>query len=112
MSSMGDGINRILTVILALVNCKGGVFLLDEFETGLHYTVQTQLWRVIFMLSEKLNVQVFATSHSHDCINSFIAVNRGGQIIRLDNRGGEIVAVNYSDDKEMEFIAQNGVEIR
>ena len=112
LSSMGDGINRILTVILALVNCKGGVFLLDEFETGLHYTVQTQLWRVIFMLSEKLNVQVFATSHSHDCINSFIAVNRGGQIIRLDNRGGEIVAVNYSDDKEMEFIAQNGVEIR
>ena len=34
LSSMGDGINRILTVILALVNCKGGVFLLDEFETG------------------------------------------------------------------------------
>lgn len=60
----------------------------------------------------KLNVQVFATSHSHDCINSFIAVNREGQIIRLDNRGGESVAVNYSDDKEMEFIAQNGVEIR
>ncbi len=30
LSSMGDGINRILTVILALVNCKGGVFLLDE----------------------------------------------------------------------------------
>ena len=47
-----------------------------------------------------------------ECPGIFIAVNRGGQIIRLDNRGGEIVAVNYSDDKEMEFIAQNGVEIR
>ncbi len=45
LSSMGDGINRIL-MVSALVNCKGGVFLLDEFETGLHYTVQTQLWRL------------------------------------------------------------------
>ena len=75
LSSMGDGINRVLSIILGLVNCKGGVFLLDEFETGLHYTVQTKLWEVIFMLSEKLNIQVFVTSHSRDCINSFVAAN-------------------------------------
>nr|WP_302830585.1 ATP-binding protein [uncultured Bacteroides sp.] len=114
LSSMGDGINRILTIILALVNCKDGVFLLDEFETGLHYTVQNRLWEIIFMLSQKLNIQVFVSSHSRDCIDSFIAVNKEkqGQIIRLDNRNGDIVAVNYNDEKTMEFIAQNDVEIR
>lgn len=114
LSSMGDGINRILTIILSLVNCKDGVFLLDEFETGLHYTVQTKLWEMIFLLSEKLNIQFFITSHSRDCIDSFIAANNSGQgqIIRLDNKNGTIVAVNYTDKKEMEIIAQNGVEIR
>lgn len=114
LSSMGDGINRILAVILALVNCRDGVFLLDEFETGLHYSVQNQLWDIIFTLSQKLNIQVFVSSHSRDCIDSFIAANSEGrgQIIRLDDRNGDIVAVNYSDEKAMEFIAQNDVEIR
>ena len=114
LSSMGDGINRILSIILALVNCKGGVFLLDEFETGLHYTVQTKLWEIIFMLSEKLNVQVFVTSHSRDCINSFVVANekKQGLIIRLDDREGNIVAVSYNNEEDMRFIAQSNVEIR
>ncbi|WP_294607557.1 ATP-binding protein [uncultured Bacteroides sp.] len=114
LSSMGDGTNRVLSIILGLVNCKGGVFLLDEFETGLHYTVQTKLWEVIFMLSEKLNIQVFVTSHSRDCINSFVAANEKklGQIIRLDNRDGNIVAVSYDNEEDMKFIAQSNVEIR
>lgn len=114
LTSMGDGINRILTVILALVNCKDGVFLLDEFETGLHYTVQQQLWQMIFRLSDMLNIQVFATSHSRDCIESFVDANNNcmGQIIRLDKRGDNIVAVNYDDENEMQFIKEHGVEIR
>lgn len=95
LSSMGDGINRILTIILAMLNCKGGVMLLDEFETGLHYSVQDELWRIIFMLSEKLDIQVFVTSHSNDCLNSFVKTNTNGQgmVIRLEKRKERIVAV-------------------
>ena len=51
LRSMGDGINRILTIILALVNSDNGFLLIDEFENGLHYTVQEQLWKVIFNAS-------------------------------------------------------------
>ena len=114
LTSMGDGINRILTIILALVNCKDGVFLLDEFETGLHYTVQQQLWQMIFRLADMLNIQVFATSHSRDCIDSFVSANNNGmgQIIRLDKRGDDIVTVNYDDENEMQFITEHDVEIR
>ncbi|MDR2854289.1 MAG: AAA family ATPase, partial [Prevotellaceae bacterium] len=50
LQSMGDGINRILTIILAAVNCENGYLLIDEFENGLHYTVQEQLWKIIFKL--------------------------------------------------------------
>ena len=114
LSSMGDGINRILTIILAMLNCKGGVMLLDEFETGLHYSVQDELWRIIFMLSEKLDIQVFVTSHSNDCVNSFARVNTNGQgmLIRLENRNGRIVSVEYEDNNELLFATNNNVEIR
>ena len=96
IKSMGDGINRILTIILAMVNCQNGFLLIDEFENGLHYKVQEKLWKIIFKLAKDLNVQVFVTTHSSDCINSFSKVlnnneyNVTGQFIRLDNRNGII----------------------
>lgn len=114
LSSMGDGINRVLTIILAMLNCKGGVMLLDEFETGLHYSVQDELWRIIFMLSEKLDIQVFVTSHSNDCINSFVRTNTNeqGMLIRLEKRNERIVAVEYEDNEELKFAAENNIEMR
>ena len=66
LRSMGDGINRILTIVLAMVNCENGQLLIDEFENGLHYSVQEKLWEIIFELSERLNIQVFVTTHSND----------------------------------------------
>ncbi len=114
LSSMGDGINRILTIILALLNCKNGVLLLDEFETGLHYSVQDQLWEIIFMLSEKLNVQVFVTTHSNDCVGSFARTNKPGvgQLIRLVNHEGAIVPTILDDTEELRFASNNSVEMR
>lgn len=114
LGSMGDGINRILTIILALLNCKNGILLLDEFETGLHYSVQTQLWQIVFMLAEKLDVQVFVTSHSNDCIRGFTKANTNGfgQLIRLTDRSGVIVATTYPNNDDIKFAIENDLEIR
>lgn len=114
LSSMGDGINRILTIVLAMLNCRDGVLLLDEFETGLHYSVQDELWKMIFMLSEELNIQVFVTSHSTDCVISFARTNIDGkgQLMRLENRKDSIIAIDYADNKELLFAVNNNIEIR
>ncbi len=116
LKSMGDGINRILTIILAMVNAENGVLLIDEFENGLHYSVQEKLWEIIFNLSDKLNVQVFATTHSNDTINSFESVlnslnTNSGQVIRLDNVKGKIRQVQFSG-QELNIAQSNGIEIR
>lgn len=115
LSSMGDGINRVLTIILALLNCKDGVLLIDEFENGLHHSVQSQLWKIIFELSEELNIQVFATTHSEDAIKSFsenAQKNQNGKIIRLENHNNYIRVVEYQDKEELTYIGQNDIEIR
>lgn len=117
IGSMGDGINRILTVILALVNCSGGYLLIDEFENGLHYTVQDRLWEIVFKLSAGLNIQVFATTHSNDCIASFTRIlNReqnkdSGKYIRLDNIDGVIKEVSFTPD-ELDVANNQDIEIR
>ena len=71
LRSMGDGTTRLFQILLALVNAKDGILLLDEFENGLHWSVQSEVWTTIFRLAIRLNVQVFASTHSSDCIRGF-----------------------------------------
>ena len=67
---MGDGMLRTLSIALAMVGSKGGLVLLDEVENGLHHSVQTEVWRMIASSTRSLDVQVFATTHSDECIRS------------------------------------------
>lgn len=114
LGAMGDGINRILTIILSLINCKGGIFLLDEFENGLHYSVQSMLWNIIFELAELLDIQVFATTHSNDCISSFAQASddKDGLAIRLDLIENELRAQLYDNSKELVFAINESIELR
>ncbi|OHD05459.1 MAG: hypothetical protein A2086_11355 [Spirochaetes bacterium GWD1_27_9] len=117
LKSMGDGINRILTIILALVNCENGFLFIDEFENGLHYSVQENLWKVIFSLSKKLNIQIFATTHSNDSIYSFQKVINieenlaNGKLIRLDYKDNQVKEVEF-DANELKIATEEGIEIR
>lgn len=116
LTSMGDGINRLLTIVLSLLNCpSGGILNLDEIDNGLHFSVQTQLWKMVFSLARELDVQVFATTHSMDCLKSFAQVNNGkeGLLIRLDARSdGEIVPQYYSDPDDVRFAVDSQIELR
>ena len=117
LRSMGDGINRILTIILALVNSDNGFLLIDEFENGLHHSVQEQLWNVIFNLAQKLNVQIFATTHSEDCIAGFENIlnsptnSLNGKLIRLDNVNGTIKQVEFNA-QELKIATDQNIETR
>jgi AAA15 family ATPase/GTPase len=67
IGNFGDGIWRLLGLILSLVGAKNGTLLIDEIDTGLHHTVMAKMWKLICTTAKKLNVQVFATTHSSDC---------------------------------------------
>ena len=47
------------------------ILLIDEIENGLHYTSHYEFWKNVFLLSDKLNVQIFATTHSLEMIKAF-----------------------------------------
>jgi len=70
IGSMGDGMWRMLGLALAIVNAKDGVLLVDEIDTGLHFTVMSDMWKMLWKTAKRLNVQIFATTHSNDCWKS------------------------------------------
>lgn len=111
LKAMGDGINRILNMTLALVNSDNGYLLIDEFENGLHYSVQENLWEIIFDISKKLNVQVFATTHSQDSIRSFANVlSKGeeysGSLFRLERFNEEVRSFLFTEEEVKEAAIQ------
>ncbi len=116
LRSIGEGMTRLFGIALALVNAKDGMLLIDEVDSGLHYSVQPDLWRLIFQVARRLNVQVFATTHSWDCIEGFqkAAVEdeqEEGLLIRLDEIEGEIVPTLF-DERRLGVATRRQIEVR
>ena len=79
LRALGDGVNRVFGIVLALVRAKDGLLLVDEMENGIHYSVQPDLWRMVFEMATRLNVRIFATTHNYDCIKAFEEAARGSE---------------------------------
>ena len=115
LKSLGEGMNRLFGIALVMVNTKDGILLIDEIESGLHYSVLAEMWRFIFQTARRLNVQVFATTHSWDCIVGFEQAaqeNAGdGMLIRLANKKGKIIPTSF-DEKELAIATREQIEVR
>jgi energy-coupling factor transporter ATP-binding protein EcfA2 len=116
LRTFGDGVNRLFGIVLSLCNARNGVLLIDEFENGLHHSVQTSIWKTIFRLASDLNVQVFATSHSQDCVRAFQEAatdspQNDGVLIRLTRKGDVVLPTTFKE-RELEIVTQNEIEVR
>ncbi|HUW35593.1 MAG TPA: AAA family ATPase [Planctomycetota bacterium] len=115
LRNLGDGVNRVFEIVLAAVNSEDGLLLVDEMENGLHYSIQTQVWEMVFQLARELNIQVFATTHSWDCVKAFqeAAANQkeDGLAIRLTKMDAEVVADIFTPD-ELAIATRDEIEIR
>ena len=115
LRSFGDGLNRLFGIVLSLVNAKDGLLLIDEFENGMHHTVQLDAWRTVFGLAQKLDIQVFATSHSWDSIEAFqkaaAEAPEEGVLVRLSRKGEDIIPTLFRE-KELAVATRDHIEVR
>ena len=121
LRSMGDGVAHALQIALQIHAAQGGFLLIDEFENGLHYSIQEKVWEMVFALAEELDIQVFATTHSRDCISSFAAVaNRNkvteGMLIRMGRSAftsdnNKVIGTPYTAE-ELDYAAAMHLDVR
>lgn len=99
MGLLGDGMNRVLSLTLAFETASRGMLLIDEIENGIHHSKLKDLWRAISDFSDRFNVQVFATTHSAECVraahDAFEADRHNFRFIRLDRVNGKTVAKSF-----------------
>ena len=121
LKSQGYGLQRLLQIALNIYQAKDGFLLIDEFENGLHYSVQEKVWGLIFEMAKRLNIQVFATTHSWDCIEAFseVASKREdveGLLFRMGRSAktsdkGRIIATIF-DEAKLERFTKADMEVR
>jgi hypothetical protein len=98
----GDGMMRLLRVVVAIADAQGGIVCVDEIENGIHHSVMVDVWRAVGQMARDLRVQVFATTHSLECMAS---AHRGLDtsthalsVYRLQRVESKIVVVHYDDE--------------
>lgn len=77
--------------------------------------IQPKVWDIVFHLSERLNVQVFATTHSRDCVQSFDSAWNNypslGAFFRLEAKDHLIKVTEYTFETLTDAIDMD-VEVR
>ena len=104
-----------------LASVKGGVLLIEDIETELHYSMMEPMWETVFNMAQKYEVMVFATTHSIDCVKSFAIIankmpdvrgmlHRVGRNVRTSNEGARIVTTFNASELSAALLI--GLEVR
>jgi hypothetical protein len=115
-TQMGQAFNRILHVYSEILTAKTNVLLIDEIENGIFSESLPLIWKGLFAVCEEQNVQIFATTHSRECVMAAYeaAKDRAKDEIsvqRLQMVKGNIEAVRLGAS-HLGMAAEMGLEVR
>lgn len=71
IASMGEGINRLLRIMLQMEMERNNRLMIDEIDAGVYYKRFKDFWKAILISAKNSNVQVFATTHNYEALKYF-----------------------------------------
>jgi AAA domain, putative AbiEii toxin, Type IV TA system/AAA domain len=116
LSQLGQGFNRLAYLYAGLLGQNANIALIDEIENGIHYTALPILWQGIANIARELDIQIFATTHSYECIQAaakvFEATPQEFQLIRLERTEDNNIKPVLVQDENLVTVLQESYEIR
>jgi AAA15 family ATPase/GTPase len=114
-SILGEGFNRLVYIFCSLLTANAKVIVLDELENGIHYSALHTVWQGIANIARELDIQLFITTHSYECIQAaakvFEATPEEFQVIRLERTENNVDAKCIPGDR-VASVLERGWEIR
>jgi hypothetical protein len=112
---VSSGINKFVTLIVAGHYYRHGLLLVDEIETGTYYDRLPSLWTALHRISKENDNQVFATTHSYECLEAALDIIRADEkefsLIRVRRTNGTATAKQFVG-RDVVSAIQEGVEVR
>lgn len=117
VNMMGDGARKIVSLLTAVYDCKDGALLIDEISNGFHYSVMSNLWKVLINAAIRNNTQLFVTTHDVDSIKGLrdAALENHRDIVAsfklLKTNDDELKAYHYSLES-LNYSINQKIEVR
>jgi len=118
ISFYGDGLNKFFRYLLEIILCEGKRLMIDEIDTGIHYSRMKQNFKSLISLAIRNNVQLFATTHSKECLQYYkealeeLGLQEKARVIRLvEHKDKNVKAYTYNFE-QFEQSLDNENEIR
>jgi predicted ATP-dependent endonuclease of OLD family len=117
-TQMGQAFARALHIYCEIFALQPDILLVDEIENGLYYGGLKDFWKGLIAVLEDQNVQLFATTHSRECMEAACEANQDGKTtlryLRLDRKAKDPDAIvgTVFDDSTMAAALEAGQEMR
>jgi len=117
LNQFGDGLKHFISILCSLYECSDGYLFIDEIDNGIHYTKMNLFWEALFTIAREQSVQIFANTHSFECIESYASIAKKlnnqnitySTITQLKNR--ELIFSSY-DYEMLQYTMDDGHEVR
>ena len=100
LQALGGGLTRLFGILVTFYDIEGGLLAIDEIEHGLHHLVLPNLWRQVQTMTAERDAQVFATTHSQECLDAALDAFAGESdrlaVHVLSRHDDGVRAVTYS----------------
>jgi hypothetical protein len=112
---LSGGLARISVILLTISRPSTAVVMVDEIENGLQYQRFGLLWRQVREFATRADTQVFATTHSLECLDA--AADAMAEhpddfaLLRAARSGGDCV-VGLLPGLEARQLLRSGLEVR
>lgn len=74
LAMYGEGTIKLARLLMELQIWRGQRLMIDEIDTGIYYKRMPDFWRTLISGAESSDVQLFATTHNKDCLDTFTRV--------------------------------------
>jgi hypothetical protein len=78
---VSSGINKLLLILLGIASLNKGIVLIDEIENSIYYKTYPKVWESILHFCRRFKVQVFASTHSMECLRATLPTLRENEAI-------------------------------
>ena len=112
---VSDGINKMLSILLAIQHFSRGIILVDEMENGLYFDLMSRASAAILDAARASSTQMFVTTHSLEYLRALLPVVREHpdefRLLRTTKDNGTS-AIDCFDGRHFAAALEEGLEIR
>ncbi|MGI0015158.1 MAG: AAA family ATPase, partial [Nitrososphaera sp.] len=112
---VSGGVNKLVTLLVALANYSQGVVLIDELENGFYHAMLPQVWCSLLQFCKEHDTQIYAATHSSEFLRSVVPCIHGNEeefcLIRTEKENNQCVPRIFGG-RQLESAIEQEVEVR